>query len=486
MISCFTTIYPDELLYSLLARYYIKSGYAAYIFAAEDLYTSRTVRPNIEFINKFNSDALQMITGAMPMKTIVEKHTMFPYYGRFLSKERRNKAFDSLVSMQSDYHNLLAIPKSKSAARRYLRYCPLCSRDDRKKYGETYWHRIHQMLGVNVCPVHRCKLINSSLIISGKASPTLIAAEPIIPSVDDIVYSDNDAERKVAQYIASVFTAAVDMQSEVAAGDFLHSRLANSKYLSTRGQQRNIGLLHSDFTEYYKTLSNNCFTELWQLQKVFTNDRFNTYEICLIAMFLNITVNDLVNMKLPGKKQEELFDEQVFKLREKGLKYPQIAKRLNASYDMVKSIREKRYGNHHKSSNKALKGMAKRKNWSKIDTETLPLVRQAIVELWGDGITRPKKVSIFAVGKLLNLTNKQIDNLPQCKAEIKKYYELQEEYWAREVAWAVNKILREGEPFNWKHIKELTNMRKKNLAACIPFLDKFVNYNMIEQIKEMV
>ena len=34
MISFFPDIYPDELIYSTLARYYIKSGYTAYIFAA--------------------------------------------------------------------------------------------------------------------------------------------------------------------------------------------------------------------------------------------------------------------------------------------------------------------------------------------------------------------------------------------------------------------------------------------------------------------
>ena len=35
MISYFPTAYPDELLYSQLARYYAKSGYMAYTYAAE-------------------------------------------------------------------------------------------------------------------------------------------------------------------------------------------------------------------------------------------------------------------------------------------------------------------------------------------------------------------------------------------------------------------------------------------------------------------
>ena len=49
MITYFPSIYPDELLYSLLARYYAKSGYLAYTYAAQDLFVKKTVKPDIEF-----------------------------------------------------------------------------------------------------------------------------------------------------------------------------------------------------------------------------------------------------------------------------------------------------------------------------------------------------------------------------------------------------------------------------------------------------
>lgn len=100
MIACFPEIYPDELLYSLLARYYMKSGYMAYTFVAQDLYIKKTIRPDIEFLNQFTKEALEMITKDMSMAEIVEKHTMFPYYGRFLNRDRRERAFNALVSME--------------------------------------------------------------------------------------------------------------------------------------------------------------------------------------------------------------------------------------------------------------------------------------------------------------------------------------------------------------------------------------------------
>ncbi len=57
MIAYFPSPYPDELLYSQLARYYTKSGYMAYTYAAEELYVSKIVRPDMEFVNVFTPDA---------------------------------------------------------------------------------------------------------------------------------------------------------------------------------------------------------------------------------------------------------------------------------------------------------------------------------------------------------------------------------------------------------------------------------------------
>ena len=116
MIAVFPTVYPDELLYSQLARFYARSGYPGYTFAAEDLFENKTVRPDIEFLNAYTPEALRLITHEKPIDEIVLKHTMFPYYARFIGHERRMKAFQSLVAMDMAYHNLLPLPKSKEKA----------------------------------------------------------------------------------------------------------------------------------------------------------------------------------------------------------------------------------------------------------------------------------------------------------------------------------------------------------------------------------
>ena len=66
-----------------------------------------------------------------------------------------------------------------------------------------------------------------------------------------------------------------------------------------------------------------------------------------------------------------------------------------------------------------------------------------------------------------------------CRAEIEKYKETQEEYWAREILWAIEKLKREGKAVNWKNIRMLTNIKKKDFIACGIFLEKSKEYQSI-------
>lgn len=483
MITYFPIAYSDELLYSRLARYYVKSGYLAYTYAAEDLFVSKTIRPDMEFVNAYTSDVLEMITKDMSMENVVWKHTMFPYYGRFLPMERRQRAFQALVSMQGNYHNLLPIPNRKNGADRYLRYCPICAEQDRVMYGETYWHRTHQMIGLTACPIHGCYLMNSNIVISGKMPPIFKSAEEVVSVLETAVMA-SEIEQRIAVYMGEVFQKDVDMRLEVTAGAFLHSRMANTKYRSIRGEQRNIKLFHTDFTDFYRDLTGNWFTELWQIQKVLTGDRINFYEICLLAMFLEVPADDLAHMELPEKSQQQLFDEEVYRLHDKGLKYPEIAARLKASYDTVKAIGEHRYGTYHKPPKAALKSGVKPRDWQRIDEDTLPLVKDAIQRLQGDGTTRPKRVTVSAIERMLNLSSKSISmHLPKCLTEIRKHEESQEQYWAREVIWAVRQIENRGDTISFRKIRELTNLRRKNLECCLPYICNYSDTSILDKVK---
>lgn len=433
MIAYFPAPYPDELLYSQLARYYVGSGYTAYAFAAEDLYQLKTVRLDIEFLNTFTSDALQAITRDRTMEEVVLKGTMFPYYGRFLPKERKQRAFQALVSMKGNYYGLLPIPNKKNEDR-YLRYCPLCSAEDRTNYGETFWHRTHQMTGLNICPDHKCYLHNSNILIKSKALPMLKSAEEIIPLSEDVTWSDNDLECHIAEYMAKVFLADIDFKADVSVGHFLQLKKINTQYHTF---QNNRDLFYSNLVEFHKNVSDKKFVKIMQIDKANTVD---FYEVCLLALFLDIPTSELLDMKLPERIRPQIFE-----------------------------------------------GKTKPKSWEDIDKATLPFVKDAIAQLLENGVIRPKKVTVYGIERLLNLPNKYINrHLPQCYAMIKQYEEGKQQFWAREVVWAAQQIQLTGKPLGWAKIYELTSVNLSRFKACLPYIDNYADETLAEQLRGLV
>ena len=124
MITYFPEPYEDELAYSLFARFYMKSGYTTLRDVMDVLYVNKWYRADTLFFNKLKPEVVDIITRNISMKEFVERHTMFPYYARFIKKERREKAVQSMINMDGNYHNLLPIPNGIHD--RYLRYCPDC------------------------------------------------------------------------------------------------------------------------------------------------------------------------------------------------------------------------------------------------------------------------------------------------------------------------------------------------------------------------
>lgn len=485
MITIFPEPYEDELLYSFFARYYMKSGYGTFIDVAEELYQRATTRPDKEFYNPLTEDARIRLTAIKPMEDMIVQHTMYPNYARFVDREARRNSLEALDRMDTHYRNSLPMRMTGRGKERFMRYCPLCADKDREIYGETYWHRLHQLMGVNLCPMHGCTLAHSKISMSCKASPSLVNAEMAVLSKSDVIINENKVDIQLARYIAEIFTAPMDFNQDVPIGHYLHYRMDGTKYRSIRGEQRNIQLLHDDFMDYYKQSENEGLTELWQIQKVLTGYRKNSYEVAQLAMFLNISAEDLLHPVLPEKTQEQLFDEKVKQMREAGMSYPAIAEQLGASVNIVKPIGALSYKKHHISSMLSEKSGVKPNDWNCIDKDLLPQVRQVAKKLYGTRTERPHRVSVTTVCRIMELPEGYLKHLTLCLEAVKKYAESQQEYWAREVVWAACQVQRNGEILIWRRIRDLTNLRRDNFEACLPFIVCFADKKMAEEIMKL-
>lgn len=190
--------------------YHSRSGYARYVFTVADIYNNQTlVHPDVDFVNRYTPDAMQWITKYEPWETIAEQHTMYPAYIRFLPKLRRVDAVNGILSCEGNWKNLMCMPKLGYT--RYLRYCPECAKEDREKYGETYWHREHQIPKIRVCPKHRCFLENSKIEISARTSPSLHDAENNVPEDAEPKMCDSNREVEFTQYVIDVMHEPIDL-----------------------------------------------------------------------------------------------------------------------------------------------------------------------------------------------------------------------------------------------------------------------------------
>ena len=449
MIGFFPEIYEDELLYSQLCRYYQRTGYTRYIFAIDDLFMHRTVHPVIEWVNEYTHDAMAHITKDSGFETMVRMHTMFPAYTRFLPKERRSSALRSLLTCDGNYYNLIAgqTPRKK----RYLRYCPDCAKEDRKRFGETYWHRKHQIIHVDICPQHKCYLMDSMVQIGSKVKPGLFPAETEVPFNMEPVMCRNDHLVNFAQYVIEVFNQPVDMKSDVLIGSFLRSKL-DDKYKSPSKMKIYITKLYEDFYTFFREIEEPMAVE--PFCKIYNNYSLNHYQICQLAYFQRISVNELVKrpVVIVHTAMEEL--------------YHDLEVEYGIDYETVSRIGEAVISRYHKLGKVCRKSGPKQREWAVLDEKYLPRVKEVVDRIYSvEG--KPDRVSITRVEREIGAPCKQFQKLPKCTQYIQEHLETNNEYRARKVEWAVKLFHKEGRYMSLNKIIRFLNFRKNDFYACV-------------------
>lgn len=97
-------------------------------------------------------------------------HTLYPFYSAFLPPKRAGQIYQSMLSDGGgDIYVKSGINASGVPQNKYLRFCKQCFESDVAKYGEPFFHRLHQISGLECCLEHITPLYNSSVLTSGGA-----------------------------------------------------------------------------------------------------------------------------------------------------------------------------------------------------------------------------------------------------------------------------------------------------------------------------
>src|SRR4030095_14376240 len=186
MIGWFPRPYPDELLYSICARYGEAMQYPNKQFLNADLLGKDFAASVIDLPIR-----LQHLASVLPpnqtygVDSLIRSLTLFPFYAPFIPPERVKQIREMMWSgISSKVHMAAGI--SKCAIRRpdWLRFCPVCAEQDRERYGEIYWRRSYQIPGVEVCPDHLIFLESSHVTVRNRRYDALyISAEQAIKAM---------------------------------------------------------------------------------------------------------------------------------------------------------------------------------------------------------------------------------------------------------------------------------------------------------------
>lgn len=163
MLSFFPKLYPDELLYSGLARYHIRSGNKSFRQSHLELFQSSLQKGRLILPNNLNKLIKILPFGlSISVENIIHNHTLYPFYATFLTQNEAWLLKDLMKrQVNQSIFQVAKVALNSTGYLKFLRFCPLCLEENMENYGEAYWHRTHQFPSVMVCLIHDVALYDS-------------------------------------------------------------------------------------------------------------------------------------------------------------------------------------------------------------------------------------------------------------------------------------------------------------------------------------
>jgi hypothetical protein len=154
MLTFYPPLYPDELLGSGHARFTEYLGLEKIkLFDSADRqmvdFTQFEIDKNIlRFINLLPSQDIYSAD------YLIDHHTMYPLFRLLATTDNLARFKQEMISPQIDGTVRRQLRLAQKNFLAYLSFCPKCAQEDITKFGEPYWHRIHQIKGIDICDRH--------------------------------------------------------------------------------------------------------------------------------------------------------------------------------------------------------------------------------------------------------------------------------------------------------------------------------------------
>lgn len=253
----FPTPFPDELLYSVCARYSARVRYSNARSVLEELFGTINATAVIDLPNNLDRISAGLPHGSsLTPEYLINQHTLLPYFSAFLPRARVVQLKGDMRSRRGQAGYMRSgLMASRIPTPGRLRFCPICKREDEGRFGETYWRRVHQISGVEVCPIHRVFLEGSDVSrCGGRNNSQFITAGDATRALPPRPLDFSDHDHQVLLQIAHDVAWLLEHPSQGSSLEALHNRylrLLTGRRLATYTGSIHVTELLAEFLRYY-------------------------------------------------------------------------------------------------------------------------------------------------------------------------------------------------------------------------------------------
>ena len=495
MLSYFPEMYPDEILYSVIARYHKYSGNTQMCQTINDIFGNKSDSSSVILPAHLMHLSEQVEIFGVSFEDLLYKRTLFPFYALFQSDQFINNVIrwtkEEIGETEFEKYGMWR-KSAKTPA--HLRYCPACLKEDKEKYGEPYWHRQHQIFGVSICSTHKTVLLNSNILFASCDSKAYFCPTELEESLAKDSEQLDNTEIEIATQIAYEIQWLFDnfitahnlwIKNGESFRD-IYLFVLRKKGFTTPGGSVLTSQFKIDFAQFYGK-----YLHLWDLDFSLTKQscwptkmlrsetrQFSFLRHALMMKYLGGSVDQFLNMI-------HLYEGEPFSREKINRKtnIPDISKRekyrriWRTTYDefpddsqsdirllipavytwLIRHDNEWFHMNSPVVRDRARRPVRKEKiDWTERD-EALLVKLKYIVETELQSLKRPTRITktrLAYSSESMPFIRKKIDYLPESKEYLAQTIETRDAYRKRKLAWGANYLIDNNESIvMWKLMK---------------------------------
>ena len=202
----FPVPYPDELIYSTVARAGVRFGITSPKQLLDEVFSDRKIIATVDLPSHLEAISSQYPTSlGLTAKALAYKHTLFPLYAPFVPEKRRRLCLKKLAGpIKGAVHLALGVAASRVKQNQFLKHCPGCLGEQLENHGEYYWKRQWQAPGCSLCLRHS-SLAETQTKLRNYHRHAFVALSPDIvlsPYQNNLPHSDKRIELRVQELLS--------------------------------------------------------------------------------------------------------------------------------------------------------------------------------------------------------------------------------------------------------------------------------------------